>query len=195
MSRFRLVAQTPPKPSDPSIAIAASRAGDLGVLNLELTDDLLEARRLITSMVRHAGRETGVKLDSARHGLAAQVLGDLPKTVRVVIFTTHDPRALPELIPQLQAAGHEVWLEVTSLEEGRLGAKWDVDGLIAKGNEAGGWVAEETTFILLQRLKAEIDVPVYAHGGIGTHTAAACAAAGAAGVVLDAQLALTRESM
>ncbi|MDH3284565.1 MAG: acyltransferase domain-containing protein, partial [Acidobacteriota bacterium] len=33
------------------------------------------------------------------------------------------------------------------------------------------------------------------HGGIGTHTAAACAAAGAAGVVLDAQLALTRESM
>jgi acyl transferase domain-containing protein/NAD(P)H-dependent flavin oxidoreductase YrpB (nitropropane dioxygenase family)/NAD(P)-dependent dehydrogenase (short-subunit alcohol dehydrogenase family) len=69
-----------------------------------------------------------------------------------------------------------------------------VDGLIAKGNEAGGWVGEETTFILLQQLLNRVSVPVWAHGGIGLHTSAACYVAGAAGVVLDSQLALTRES-
>ncbi|WP_207400217.1 type I polyketide synthase [Actinomadura fibrosa] len=50
--------------------------------------------------------------------------------------------------------------------------------------------------MLLQHLAADpaVDVPVYAAGGIGTHTAAAAVAGGAAGVVLDVQLALVREA-
>ena len=36
-------------------------------------------------------------------------------------------------------------------------------------------------------------VPVHVRGGIGLRTAAACRAGGAAGVVLDDQLALARE--
>ncbi|TDB82921.1 SDR family NAD(P)-dependent oxidoreductase [Actinomadura sp. KC216] len=68
-------------------------------------------------------------------------------------------------------------------------------GLIARGSEAGGRVGELTSFVLLQRLMADpaVDVPVYSAGGIGTHTAAAAVAGGAAGVVLDVQLALVRE--
>src|SRR5262249_45932274 len=68
------------------------------------------------------------------------------------------------------------------------------DGIVVKGHEAGGWVGEETTFILLQRAIARGRLPAWAHGGIGLHSAAACYAAGAAGVLLDAQLALVRES-
>ncbi|MGH3830832.1 MAG: SDR family oxidoreductase [Pseudonocardiaceae bacterium] len=69
-------------------------------------------------------------------------------------------------------------------------------GLIAKGTEAGGRVGATTTFVLLQQLLAEsgISVPVWAAGGIGPHTAAAAVAGGAAGVVLDAQLALVAEA-
>ena len=37
-------------------------------------------------------------------------------------------------------------------------------------------------------------MPVFVQGGVGPNTAAACAAGGATGVVLDAQLLLTRES-
>ena len=44
-----------------------------------------------------------------------------------------------------------------------------VDGLMAKGHEAGGFVGEETTFILIQRLLADTSVPVWAYGGIGLH--------------------------
>jgi acyl transferase domain-containing protein/NAD(P)H-dependent flavin oxidoreductase YrpB (nitropropane dioxygenase family)/NAD(P)-dependent dehydrogenase (short-subunit alcohol dehydrogenase family) len=69
-------------------------------------------------------------------------------------------------------------------------------GLIAKGTEAGGRVGTTTTFVLLQQLLADpqISVPVWAAGGIGPHTAAAAIAGGAAGVVLDAQLALVAEA-
>ena len=87
-----------------------------------------------------------------------------------------------------------ILLETTSLPEAQLARDAGVDGLIAKGHEAGGRVGEETTLILLQRLLAQTSLPVWAHGGIGLHTAAACYVAGAAGVILDAQLALTRES-
>ena len=47
---------------------------------------------------------------------------------------------------------------------------------------------------LLQALRRQFDVPIWAQGGVGLHTAAACIAGGASGVVLDSQLALVRES-
>ncbi|MGH3997016.1 MAG: beta-ketoacyl synthase N-terminal-like domain-containing protein, partial [Pseudonocardiaceae bacterium] len=52
------------------------------------------------------------------------------------------------------------------------------------------------TFVLLQQLLADprINIPIWAAGGIGLHTAAAAVAGGAAGVVLDAQLALIAET-
>src|SRR5581483_6356066 len=50
------------------------------------------------------------------------------------------------------------------------------------------------SFILLQELVAKSPLPVWVQGGIALHTAAACYAGGAAGVVLDAQVWLTRES-
>ena len=40
----------------------------------------------------------------------------------------------------------------------------------------------------------QVKIPVYVWGGIGLHTAAACYAAGASGVMFDSQLWLTRES-
>src|SRR5690606_23132013 len=69
-------------------------------------------------------------------------------------------------------------------------------GLVARGAEGAGRAGDLTTFVLLQRLLADpsVDVPVYAAGGIGPHTAAAAVAGGAAGVVLDVQLALVREA-
>ncbi len=55
---------------------------------------------------------------------------------------------------------------------------------------------ELSTFVLLQALLADdtLGVPVWAAGGIGPHTAAAAVAGGAAGVVVDTQLALLPEA-
>src|SRR5262249_61759331 len=69
-----------------------------------------------------------------------------------------------------------------------------IDGLIARGHEAGGWVGPDSSFILLQKLLAAQSRPVFVQGGIGVQGAAACRAGGAAGVVLDDQLLLMPES-
>ena len=82
--------------------------------------------------------------------------------------------------------------QVTSLDDARRAIAAGARGLIAKGSEAGGRIGDETTFVLLQRL-VELDVPVWAQGGIGEYTAAACIAGGATGIVIDTQLALVRE--
>ena len=66
--------------------------------------------------------------------------------------------------------------------------------LIVSGHEAGGRGSDSSSFILLQAVASAARVPVWVRGGIGLRSAAACLAAGAAGVVLDGALLLARES-
>ncbi len=194
MLGFQLVSLTLPGWTEPSIPIAASRAGGVGVLNLEGARDPHVARQAIVQMIRHADVRVGIRLDSLDHGLLDMILADLPTPVKLVILTSGDMEALPGHVRVLHEQGRSIWLEVANVDQAKLAAAYGVDGLIAKGHEASGWVGDETTFVLLQRLLSEVHLPIWAQGGIGLHTAAACFAAGAAGVVLDAQLALTRES-
>jgi len=69
-----------------------------------------------------------------------------------------------------------------------------VAGLVVKGHESGGWVGDDAAFLLTQKVLNRTELPVYVQGGIGPHTAAACRAAGAAGVVLDDQFWLMPQS-
>lgn len=88
-----------------------------------------------------------------------------------------------------------MWAEVTDPAEAAAAVAAGVKALVAKGHEAGGRVGGTTTFVLLQQLLADpgFGLPVRAYGGIGPHTAAAAVAGGAAGVLVDVQLALTPE--
>ena len=92
--------------------------------------------------------------------------------------------------------GRRVLAEVTSRASAARAVAGGAHGLIARGHECGGRTGELSTFVLLQALLADatFDVPVWAAGGIGPHTAAAAVAGGAAGVVLDTQLALLPEA-
>uniref|UniRef100_A0AAU2JYB4 SDR family NAD(P)-dependent oxidoreductase n=1 Tax=Streptomyces sp. NBC_00049 TaxID=2903617 RepID=A0AAU2JYB4_9ACTN len=121
---------------------------------------------------------------------------DLPAEVDTVLLA--DPAShIPEGVAAWAAAAGRprVWAEVTGPAEATAAVAAGADALVAKGHEAGGRVGGATTFVLLQQLLADpgIGVPVRAHGGIGPHTAAAAVAGGAAGVLLDVQLALTAE--
>jgi len=194
MREFRIICLTPAGAADPAIAIAAGRAGALGVLDLELVSGGPEAIAGLERLGRLSRAACGVKLDGTRLDLLDIVARHLPPSVRTLILTPGDPTSLIERFRAFRGAGIEILLEVTSMEEAELGAALGVDGLIAKGHEAAGRVGDETTFILLQRLLLRGRLPVFAQGGIGLHTAAAAYVAGAAGIVLDAQLLLSRES-
>ncbi|MEU5429607.1 SDR family oxidoreductase [Streptomyces olivoreticuli] len=98
--------------------------------------------------------------------------------------------------PGGEGRGVTVLAEVRSRAEARAAARAGAAGLVARGGECGGPAGELSTFVLLQQLLSdpEVDVPVWACGGIGPNTAAAAVLAGAAGVVLDVQLALLEEA-
>ncbi|MET9519485.1 SDR family NAD(P)-dependent oxidoreductase [Streptomyces sp. NPDC002994] len=185
--RDLVVVVSPFEEPNPAMVVAAQRAGALGLLDL--------------------GRDR----DRARTALAA-LRGRGPYGVRVPAGCPLTPEELPAAVDTVLLAEEwwragtgewaadgrrRLWAEVVSPGEAEAAVAAGAAGLVARGHEAGGRVGELTTFVLLQRLLAdrELDVPVFAAGGIGPHTAAAAVAGGAAGVVLDAQLALTTEAV
>ncbi|RMH39482.1 MAG: SDR family oxidoreductase [Deltaproteobacteria bacterium] len=170
---------TPGERPDADLAIAVARAGALAVLDLGRDAD--RAARAIARVAERCAR-FGVRVPRGVEFAPAA----LPPQVAAVIVP-----AGADLSPWAPRA---VYVQVTSVDQARAAVAAGAAAIIAKGAESGGEVGDETTFVLLQRLLAAVDRPVYAQGGIGLHTAAACIAGGAAGVVVDAQLALARES-
>ncbi|MBO2455813.1 SDR family NAD(P)-dependent oxidoreductase [Actinomadura barringtoniae] len=182
--RELIIAVTPFDEPNPRLAAAAIRAGALGVLDLGRDE----------GAARSAAAELGAWL---RRPYAVRVPDGCPLT----------PSALPDEVDTVMVAvpeGIGLWsdggrrrvlVEVRDTAQAAQAIADGAAGLIVRGNEGGGRVGDLTTFMLLQHvLAAEPGVPVWAAGGIGPHTAAGVVAGGAAGVVLDAQLALTTES-
>jgi acyl transferase domain-containing protein/NAD(P)H-dependent flavin oxidoreductase YrpB (nitropropane dioxygenase family)/NAD(P)-dependent dehydrogenase (short-subunit alcohol dehydrogenase family) len=199
MGSYDIVVLTPAGSCDPALAIAACRAGAHGFLDLEQDADSPAVPRALDQLARFAAQGFGVKLGPSGGALLARLLADDCRC-REVILAGGEQAEWIEWIALLRRRQIRVLVEAVTIAEARRAAELDIDGLILKGHESGGRIGDDTTFILLQRWRAAVNagevrnLPVYAQGGIGFHTAAACAAAGAAGVVLDNQLLLTRES-
>ncbi|MCY0951994.1 type I polyketide synthase [Streptomyces sp. H27-S2] len=191
-SRDLVVAVSPFEEPHPRIVTAAERAGALGLLDLGRDEGA--ARRGLAGVARG--------LRGGRHGVRVPPgcpLGprDLPAAVDTVLLADPGAHTAGRVAAWAAAEGRpRVWAEVTGPAEALAAVAAGARGLVAKGHEAGGRVGGATTFVLLQQLLADprlAGVPVRAYGGIGRHTAAAAVAGGAAGVLLDVQLALTAE--
>jgi nitronate monooxygenase len=143
-------------------------------------------------------RAAGVELGAARFDdddWAAKLKLLTAAPVAVVSFVFGCPE--PEVIDQLQAAGSEVWVTVTGPGEARRAVDAGADALVVQGAEAGGHrasfrddPAEDLTggiglLSLLQLVRAQVDLPLVATGGIGTGAGiAAVLVAGAAAAQL-----------
>ena len=179
---------------DPGPTVAAARAGGTGILDLEHADSTKAATDIVvraTALARRAKGELGVRI-AASAPWAEDLLRSLPDGIAFAVIVSDEIADCAALVAA--AGSRRSMLEVTSSSQANGAREAGFSALIAKGHEAAGWVGEESTFILLQRLLAEHDLPVWAKGGIGIHSAAACFAGGAAGVVLDTQVLLTPES-
>jgi acyl transferase domain-containing protein/NAD(P)H-dependent flavin oxidoreductase YrpB (nitropropane dioxygenase family)/NADP-dependent 3-hydroxy acid dehydrogenase YdfG len=177
-----------------SIALSTARAGELALLDFEFARDQAAVASAIQRFSETAGASFGVRLGLATPEFLAHLLSNAPNHLTTILFAASCSREWPSDLHLLKEKKLTTLLEVTSLEEAERAAAMGADALVATGHETGGRIGEETTFVLLQRLLAQAQLPVWARGGIGIHTAAACAGAGAAGIILDAQLTLTRES-
>ncbi|BAU48570.1 6-deoxyerythronolide-B synthase [Sulfurifustis variabilis] len=139
--------------------------------------------------------EIGLLLTGTQLSLAASWLESLADRPHWLLVSSPDVSLLPEQLKTLpRASARRLLVEVTDVDTALALTLDGIDGFVAKGHEAGGWVGEDMAFILCQKLLALGTKPVYVRGGIGVHTVAACRAAGAAGAVLDDQLLLMPES-
>ncbi|HWC27198.1 MAG TPA: beta-ketoacyl synthase N-terminal-like domain-containing protein, partial [Solirubrobacteraceae bacterium] len=190
---FDLMGVGPPGAPDATVPIAASRAGAIGVINLEFTSDAAESREELNRLMA---------LGKGRRGLLADACGDLLAAllqtgaggVDVVLLGGPDAAAKATAVELVHAAGLQAHVVATDPATAALARDAGADAVIAKGVESGGWVGEESAFVLAQHLLGDGELPVWVQGGVGGHTAGACALAGAAGAVLDSQLLLARES-
>jgi nitronate monooxygenase len=121
--------------------------------------------------------------------------------VAVVSFTFGCPDAAT--IERLHAAGAAVWVTVTTVAEARAAAAAGADALVVQGVEAGGHrgsfddaaPGDVGLLVLLQLVRAAVELPMVAAGGIATGAGiAAVLAAGAGAAQLGTALMLTPEA-
>lgn len=188
------------KDAYPGIAIAASRAGAIGIMDFEYFEETDDVSKCVDNLIE-CGGAIGIRCGAEQiEYLNAHLkkIANSKSNQRIVVLCVRDKqsekKALGNLVADLHKLGFKVYCECVNLSEAKLAEVAGADAVIAKGHEAGGRVGEETSFVLLQRLKPAIKLPIWVQGGVGPNTAAAVLAGGAAGIVLHSQLLLTRES-
>lgn len=187
---------------DAGLPIAASRAGATGLLNLCYELDEQRALAQCLRLQRLARGKHGVMIESRLGCVEQSVLEFLrehPVSTLVLVpacsLTEYRNNSeVLELLALARQCAERIGWVVTDTAEAEWAESHEIDFLVAKGSEAAGHVGEETSFVLVQRLQHTTRLPVYVWGGIGAATAAGCAVAGAAGVLMDWQFSLTRES-
>jgi acyl transferase domain-containing protein/NAD(P)H-dependent flavin oxidoreductase YrpB (nitropropane dioxygenase family)/NAD(P)-dependent dehydrogenase (short-subunit alcohol dehydrogenase family) len=113
---------------------------------------------------------------------------ELPSKVKKII--------LPCGMKAPEIAGAEIAWQACSEEDAQEALALGAKTLILKGAEGAGLCSEDSSFILFQKLIAacaSAGAEVFIQGGVGLHTAAAYMALGAAGVILDSQIAMFPE--
>ena len=178
MNKHAIIGVTPFEIPDSRLVSDLQKAGSFPVLSLGHC--LEEAELALQSTIQSGLSDFGVCINS-------QALADihLPQQVSLIIV----PFDLS--IPSQKNA--KIIYQVFDLESALAAEKNGAYGIIVKGNEGAGRVAYESSFILFQRIIKAITIPVWVQGGVGIHTAASLMAQGAAGIILDSQLAMFPE--
>ncbi|HEY4193999.1 MAG TPA: beta-ketoacyl synthase N-terminal-like domain-containing protein, partial [Mucilaginibacter sp.] len=176
MKKHIIIGVTPFEKPDSSLVIGLYNAGAFPVLSLGY--DKYEAQNSLDELVQAGIGDFGVCVNSADVSDVA-----IPDQVSMIIA--------PFGMSVKRKKNAKLIYQVVDLESAKLAKAECADGIIVKGNEGAGKVGYESSFILFQRIIQEVkDIPVWVQGGAGIHTSSALVALGAAGIVLDSQLAL-----
>jgi acyl transferase domain-containing protein/NAD(P)H-dependent flavin oxidoreductase YrpB (nitropropane dioxygenase family)/NAD(P)-dependent dehydrogenase (short-subunit alcohol dehydrogenase family)/acyl carrier protein len=194
----KIVVVSPPFASDPAIVITACGAGELGIFDLgyRLDKETLPDDLAVLHQYSDCQEKWGIRWDAMGQAhRSPDVLGDLIREpVSTLVLAGVMRRDVSKALEQGRTVAGRVLLEVCSLEDAEIAQNAGYDGLIVKGHEAGGYVSNKSSFILLQEFHGKLDIPYWIQGGMGLHTAAAACLAGTAGIVLCEQLWLAEDS-
>ena len=193
---MEIAVASPPGSRGVGIPLAAARAGEIALLDLLSDDRYHEFKAQFSQVQQELGDNFAILVDAALADRLAVFLSKREATIELAIIVSAcgDLAHPAAAVSALREHCRRVYCEATSLEEGVRAQDARADGVVAKGNEAGGRVGGKTTFVLLQLLCSRLTVPVWAQGGVTPLTLASCRVAGARGVILDTLFALAEES-
>ncbi|MCX2586259.1 type I polyketide synthase [Pedobacter sp. MR22-3] len=179
MNRHTLIGLTPFEIPDTTLVTSLAKTSCFPVLSLG--HDQIKAVQALKILSEQTMTDYGICFNSE-----ALLQIEIPTGVSLIIA--------PFGFAFVKPPAAKVIYQVFDLESAKNAKAAGAHGIIIKGNEGAGKVARESSFVLFQRvMKAALGIPVWVQGGVGIHTAASLIAQGAAGVILDSQLALFKE--
>jgi acyl transferase domain-containing protein/NAD(P)H-dependent flavin oxidoreductase YrpB (nitropropane dioxygenase family)/NAD(P)-dependent dehydrogenase (short-subunit alcohol dehydrogenase family) len=176
----RICIVTPFEAPDVALALSTAQSGAFPVLHLGR--DHTKAQEALNDVAQKV-EDFGVCLvDKDMTSLA------LPKQVSAIM--------LPWGFAKPKGTKAELVWQVHSVTEAKEAIAKKAKTLVLKGAEGSGICGKESSFLLFQQLAEpckKAKVALYVQGGVGVRSSAAYLALGAAGVVLDSQVALMPE--
>jgi enoyl-[acyl-carrier protein] reductase II len=174
------------------LASAVSRAGGMGIIETS-SGETANCQAEITKMAA-SGLPFGVNLPIRFLKDDAMLRFVCESGVKFVTTSAGSPA---KFIAPLKAAGITVYHAVPTVETALKCVDAGIDGLVVEGAEGGGFKNPEdvSTLVLLQAIRARVDVPMIAAGGIvdGRGMAAAFAL-GAEGIQMGTRFVSCAES-
>jgi acyl transferase domain-containing protein/NAD(P)H-dependent flavin oxidoreductase YrpB (nitropropane dioxygenase family)/NAD(P)-dependent dehydrogenase (short-subunit alcohol dehydrogenase family) len=171
---------TPFERPDIGLASAAAKAGAFPVLHLGYDQAVAEA----------ALNELAAQVNTFGISLPSKTAWEVAipgKVSKIILPWGENP-------PKTTAA--EIIWQVKTAKDAKNALAAGAKTLILKGAEGAGFCGEDSSFILFQKVIQackDVGAAVFVQGGAGVHGAAAYMALGAAGIVLDSQVALFPE--
>lgn len=182
MKSTKLIGITPFEIPDLVLLNALSKTGIFPVLHMGNDSDQKE--RLFKEISNYPPKSIGICFGQT--DISDQLL---PEAVGLVIIPFGNTINVNSTVT-------EVIYQVHTYDEALAAKESGAKTVIIKGNEAGGKIGNDSTFILFQRVIQNAtlrEMDIWVQGGVGIHSAAALIALGAEGVVLDNQFALFPE--
>ena len=175
----------------PQLAAAVSAAGGIGSLGASWAEPAL-LREQIRAVRRMTDRPFCVNLVLA-FDQAERLEVAVEEGVELISFSWGVSSALAA---RAYAGGCRVLVQAGSVDEARAGVRAGCDAVIAQGVEAGGHVQGTTPLaVLIGQVRAAVDVPVIAAGGIADAAGVRAAMAlGAAGAMLGTRFVAAAEA-
>ncbi len=175
------------------LAAAVSNAGGLGIIGSGSMDpDTLRIHIRKCKAATDRPFAVNTPLLYKKIGENMQVI--LDEEVPIVFTSAGNPKTWTA---KLQDAGRVVVHVVSNVRFAEKSAAAGCDAVVAEGFEAGGHNGREeiTTLVLIPQVRAAVDVPVLAAGGIGSGAAMLAAMAlGADGVQIGSRFVASEES-
>lgn len=180
--------------SNVDIVVAASEAGGIGTfpaLNYRPLEKYAEALKQMKSRTKKPiGLNIIVNKSNTRQNDDLKIA--LDNGVDLFITSLGSPK---KVIEEAHKNGAKVVCDVTNLEHALKVQDMGADGVIAVGAGAGGHAGPISPLVLIPWLKAELQIPILAAGGISHGSMiSACLALGASGVSVGTRFIASHEA-